>query len=80
MIKKTDIFNWQNTNQFQDRFSLRTDPLALALTDPYANYKSSLIAEEDLLPLKVDAICDPVRLDMLKGKLGDPKQAEEMLQ
>jgi len=23
MIKKTDIFNWQNTNEFKDRFNLR---------------------------------------------------------
>jgi chromosome segregation and condensation protein ScpB len=30
--------------------------------------------------LKVESIGDPVRLEMLKSKLADPKQAEEMLQ
>jgi hypothetical protein len=53
MIKKTDIFNWQNTNEFQDRFSLRADPLALSLTDPYAAFKNALLAEEELLPPRV---------------------------
>lgn len=53
MIKKTDIFNWQNTNQFQDRFSLRADPLALSLTDPYSVFKNALLAEEDLVPPRV---------------------------
>ncbi len=44
MIKKTDIFNWQNTNQFQDRFSLKADPLSLSLTDPYATFKKNLLS------------------------------------
>ncbi len=44
MIKKTDIFNWQNTNQFQDRFSLKADPLSLSLTDPYATFKKGLLS------------------------------------
>jgi hypothetical protein len=80
MIKKTDIFNWQNTNQFQDRFSLRTDLLSLPLTDPYAAFKTALLADENLLPPRPEVACDPVRLEMLKTKLADPKQAEEMLQ
>ena len=44
MIKKTDIFNWQNTNQFQDRFSLKADQLSLSLTDPYAAFKNGLLS------------------------------------
>lgn len=80
MIKKTDIFNWQNTNQFQDRFSLRSDSLALPLTDPYASFKATLLADEELLPHRPETPFDPIRLDMIKAKLADPKQSEEMLQ
>lgn len=80
MIKKTDIFNWQNTNQFQDRFSLKSDSLALPLTDPYASFKSALLAQEELLPVRAETPCDIVRLQMIKAKLSDPKQAEQMQQ
>lgn len=46
MIKKTDIFNWQNTNEFKDQFSNKTiEQLQLSLSDPYVNFKRALVCQ-----------------------------------
>lgn len=46
MIKKTDIFNWQNTNQFKDQFSIKAiEQLHLSLSDPFINFKKALLAQ-----------------------------------
>lgn len=46
MIKKTDIFNWQNTNEFKDQFSGKdVEQLHLSLADPYLRFKKALVAQ-----------------------------------
>ena len=80
MIKKTDIFNWQNTSAFQDRFNLRTnDQMQLTFADPYLDFKLAIVREEEVLPCKSDLKSDQARLAALKERLGDRKEAEEAL-
>lgn len=81
MIKKTDIFNWQNTSAFQDRFNLRTnDQVQLAFADPYYDFKLAIVKQDEVLPSRTDLRSDQARLAVLKERLGDRKEAEEMLQ
>jgi hypothetical protein len=53
MIKKTDIFNWQNTNEFKDQFSVNAmDQFELSFKDPYLNFKKSLLSQEKIVEEK----------------------------
>jgi hypothetical protein len=80
MIKKTDIFNWHNTNEFQDQFNLKiNDQLHFLYSDPYADFKAALIKDEDIIGTKRNLPCDPNRLELLKTQLGEKKQADEIL-
>jgi hypothetical protein len=46
MIKKTDIFNWQNTSEFKDRFSLKfTELFQFSQIDHFADFKQSIIKD-----------------------------------
>lgn len=81
MIKKTDIFNWQNTSEFKDRFNLRTnEQMQLVFTDPYYDFKLAIVKEEEVLASKGDSKGDQARLAALKQGLAEKKDAEEMLQ
>lgn len=81
MIKKTDIFNWQNTSEFKDRFNLRTnEQMQLAFADPYYDFKLAIVREEEVVAAKSELKSDPTRLAALKERLAEKKDAEEMLQ
>lgn len=46
MIKKTDIFNWQNTNEFKEQFSGNdVEQLSLEVSDPYVKFKKALLSQ-----------------------------------
>ena len=50
MIKKTDIFNWQSSDQFKDQFSVKTiEQFELSFRDPYIDFKQSLVAQEQIV-------------------------------
>jgi hypothetical protein len=77
MIKKTDIFNWQNTNEFKDRFNLRgNEQLQSTYHDPYASFKLSLLKDEEIVGSKVEQAVDQDRFCMLKEKLSEKKDAD----
>jgi hypothetical protein len=53
MIKKTDIFNWQNTNEFKDMFNLRfTELLQFSQSDHFADFKQSILKDEEIISLR----------------------------
>lgn len=80
MIKKTDIFNWQNTSEFKDRFSLRfSESLHFNYSDPYNEFKKNLLKEEEVVANKQNYVFDENRFNMIVQKLSEKKEGEEFL-
>ncbi len=53
MIKKTDIFNWQNKTEFNNQFSIKTiDQLQHSFLDPYRRFKQAIISQDEIMDPK----------------------------
>jgi hypothetical protein len=54
MIKKTDIFNWQNKTEFNNQFSIKTiDQLQQSFLDPYRGFKQAIISQDEIMDPKL---------------------------
>jgi len=50
MIKKTDIFNYQNTNEFKENFNFKgNNQLDFYFYDHYSEFKKNIVKEADLI-------------------------------
>ena len=77
MIKKTDIFNWQNKTEFNNQFSIKTvDQLQQSFLDPYRRFKQAIISQDEIMDPKSENQCDASKLENLKQKLTSSKECE----